>query len=345
MKSHILIYLLQFTLLTILIGCNMSAQKGRTLETPDGLPARIVAIYTMDIKNPFIYLDRENLTYYMTGDGGYLWTSKDLKLWNGAYNILQYDTTVWYGVSPVITAPEIHKFNNKFYFVATFTLPDNIIDNVNGKNIPRRSCEILVADSIQGPYKPITTAQPLLRADQAAQSATFITDEYGWGYIIYNHDWQQCMNGTTQIIMLTKDLAEQIGDPFTMFKASQNPWSTNNGNIGNNSFSPMMEGPFLFDTEGRELGILFITEKNGEKALGVAYTEKDHGLNGPWHIEPEPMLTGNYGQAMLFNDFDGSLVMVLHKDTIINGDKKSIPQLFEMDSQYDKLKIKSKYNI
>lgn len=345
MKHRILICLLQIAFLTIFTGCNTSVDKGWTLETSDGLPVQTVAIDTMDISNPFIYLDKNNLIYYMTGDGGCLWTSKDLKLWNGAYNILQYDTTVWYGASPVITAPEIHKFNDKFYFVATFTLPDNIIDNVNGKNIPRRSCEILVADSIQGPYKPITKTQPLLRADQAAQGATFITDEYGWGYIIYNHDWQQCQNGTTQIIMLTKDLAEQIGDPFTMFKASQNPWSTRNDDTESPKFSPVMEGPYLFDTEGRELGILFITEKNGTKALGVAYTEKDHGLNGPWHIEPEPMLTGNYGQAMLFNDFDGSLVMVLHKDTIVKGNKKSVPQLIEMDSQYDKLKIKSKYNI
>lgn len=107
----------------------------------------------------------------------------------------------------------------------------------------------------------------------------------------------------------------------------------------------MMKGPFLFDTEGRELGILFTTEKDKKTALGVAYTEKDHGLNGPWHIEPKPMLTGGYGQAMLFRDFDGSLVMVLHKDTVVNGKEKKIPQFFEMDPQYDKLKIKSKYNI
>ena len=105
-----------------------------------------------------------------------------------------------------------------------------------------------------------------------------------------------------------------------------------------------MDGPWLFDTEELELGMLFATEIDGKSAVGVAYSEKNHGLNGPWHIEPQPLLTGGYGQPMLFNDFDGSLVMVLHKDTIVNGKRKNIPQLIEADNQFARLKIKGRYN-
>lgn len=341
MKRILLRYLFMTVTLCVCVACGKHSAEQWTLRTPCGQPVQVVAIDTMDMVNPFICLDRNTLTYYMTGDGGYVWTSKNLRLWTGPYNVLQYDSLMQQERTAKITAPEIHKYNDKYYYTATFTSDNEVVDTVAGVKIPRRTCHIFVSDSLQGPYTPVKAPQPLLNIKNAAMGGTFITDEYGWGFLIYSHDWRQCGDGTTQIIMMTRDLAEQIGDPYVMFCASQNPWSSDNdGNV-----SPVMDGAFLFDTEGLELGILFVTEKNGVSALGVAYSEKNHGLNGPWHIEPQPMLVGGYGQAMLFNDYDGSLVMALHKDTIIDGRKRSVPQLIEMDSQYDKLKIKSKYNI
>lgn len=341
MKRLFLKYLFMIAALCLCVACKKHAAEQWTLRAPDGIQVQTIAIDTMNLSNPFICLDRNTLTYYMTGDGGLVWTSKNLRIWTGPYNVLQADSIMRQGKPFKITAPEIHKYNDKYYYTATFTSENENIDTVSGVKIPRRACHILVSDSLQGPYRPVKADEPLLRTDHAALGGTFITDEYGWGYLIYSHDWRQCGDGTIQIIMMTKDLAKQIGDPYVMFRASQNPWSSGcDGHV-----SPVMDGAFLFDTEGLELGILFVTEKDGLSALGVAYSEKDHGLNGPWHIEPQPMLTGGYGQAMLFNDYDGSLVMVLHKDTVINGCKKNVPCLIEMDSQYDKLKIKSKYNI
>lgn len=338
MKSNLLVYI---AALFLFLSCGRQpVAEPWVMSTPDGAAARIVSIDTMDMRNPFIFLDRKNLTYYLTGDGGYVWTSKNLREWHGPYNVLQPDTLTWMGITARITAPEIHKYRGKYYYVATFTRQDITIDNVAGNDIPRRSCQLFVADSLQGPYKPVPSEQPLLRADQASRGATFITDEYDAGYLIYSHDWCQSGDGTTQIILMTDSLSEQIGEPYVMFQASQNPWSAGKGTTP----SPVMDGPFLFDTEEMELGMLFQTEIDGVSALGVAYSEKNHGLNGPWHIEPQPLLAGGYGQAMLFNDFDGSLVMVLHKDTIIQGNVHSRPSMFEVDNQYARLRIKGKYN-
>lgn len=343
MKLHILIYLTAILVIISCIGGKRAEAEQWTLRTADGLPPRTVSLDTMEMRNPFIYLDKENLTYYMTGDGGNVWTSRNMRTWQGPFNVLQLDSTVWMGTSPVITSPEIHKYKGKYYYLATFTRPDVIIDNVGGKDIPRRSCQLLVSDSIQGPYKPIPAEFPLLRADQASIGATFITDEYDTGYIIYSHDCIQNGDGTIQIIMLTDNCATQIGEPYIMLQASQNSWSRKCDSV-TPAFSPVMDGPFLFDTEGRELGLLFTTYIGEKPTLGVAYSEKDHGLNGPWHIEPAPLLTGRYGQAMMFNDFDGTLVMVLHEEITENGATHHRPRLFEMDSQYDKLKIKGNYN-
>lgn len=344
MKLHI--FIIYLTVILAVASCGKGERGSAeqwTLRTSDGLPPRTVSIDTMEMRNPFIYLDKENLTYYMTGDGGNVWTSRNMRTWQGPYNVLKLDSTVWMGTAPVITSPEIHRYKGKYYYLATFTRHDVTIDRVADMDIPRQSCQLLVADSVQGPYKPIPAEFPLLRADQASIGATFITDEYDTGYIIYSHNCIQNGDGTIQIIMLTDDCATQIGEPYIMLQASQNSWSRRGGD-DTATFSPVMDGSFLFDTEGRELGLLFSTCIGEIPALGVAYSEKDHGLNGPWHIEPAPLLTGGYGQAMLFNDFDGTLVMVLHEEVTKNGVTHHRPRLFEMDSQYDKLIIKGNYN-
>ena len=226
--------------------------------------------------------------------------------------------------------------------MATFTRYDVIIDKVAGRDIPRRSCQMFVSDKLEGPYKPIVADRPLLRADQPALDATFCDDEWGAGYMIYGHEWIQNWDGTVQIIRLSDDFSEQVGEPFVMFTASQNPWSSGVDSLGNKSFNPVMDAPFLFDTEGGKLGMLFSTYIDDEDSVGVAYSTM-YGLNGPWEIEPEPLLRDNHGHPMMFKDFDGTLVMAVHKDTVINNRRTSVPRLIEMDDQFEKLKVKGYY--
>jgi hypothetical protein len=46
------------------------------------------------------------------------------------------------------------------------------------------------------------------------------------------------------------------------------------------------------------MGILFTSYIGDEKAIGVAYTMTgEYGYNGPWVVEPRPLLTGNVGSA------------------------------------------------
>ena len=337
MKHTIVIYLM---IIMFASSCRQQGEKVWTLDTPDGSPVRTVSIDTMNMRNPFISLDWDNLTYYMTGDGGFLWKSKYLREWQGPFNALMLDETQWMGAAPQITAPEIHRYKKKYYYVGTFTRPDVVIGTNGATAIPRRSCQLLQSDNLQGPYKPIETQKkPLLAPEEASRCATFTYDEYGVGYIIYSHDWVQDGVGTTQIIRLSEDCAKQVGDPYIMFDADEKGWSDDN-----ESPSPIMDGPFIFDTEEGSLGIMFATEIDGEEALCVAYSKEGCGLNGPWTVEKEPLLTGGYGQATIFKDFDGTLVLVLHKKNVINGEVRYVPLLLELDNQYKRLKIKGKYN-
>ena len=176
-----------------------------------------------------------------------------------------------------------------------------------------------------------------------AAHPTFGVDPYGVSYMIYTHQGEQNGDGTVQIVRFSKELNQRVGEAFIMFSASKNPWS---GEVvdGVRCFSPIMEAPFLFFTEDDGMGILFTSYIGGEKAIGVAYTQTgEYGYNGPWVVESQPLLKGNVGSASIFRDYDGTLVMAVAKDTIINGVAKSVPQLFKLDMQYDKLKIEGHY--
>lgn len=336
---------LSFALLLLLClqGCKGNSAVDGGLRAPAGVAVGQVTIDAMDLANPFVIYDGAKDIYYMTGDGGYLWRSSDMRVWEGPYDVLRPSQASWVGTGAVVTSPEIHKHKGRYYYMATFTRPDVVIDTVAGKPVYRTACEIFVSDSITGPYEQLTAETPLLAPEYMAVHPTFCEDELNVGYLIYNYAAEQSGNATVQIIRLGKKLDVQVGEPYIMFRASQNGWSSAVAENGEKSYSPVMQAPFMFDTRGGELGILFDTTIDGASAIGVAYTEKDHGLNGPWHIEPQPLLTGNVGGPMLFKDYDGTLVMALHKDTVVGGVKKSVPQFMKMDSQFDKLKVKGHY--
>lgn len=328
------VYTLYILTIALFISCSQKSVKWE-LRPPAGVKKEIIAIDTMSLRNPFIYLDKENLVYYMTGDNGYLWTSKNMRQWCGPYNILEFDSTLCKGEAPYIESPEIHKHKNRYYYIATFTCSNNITGAIGRQEKPRRSLHIFVSDSIQGPYKPLKEDFPILEADRAIRGATFFSDKSDYGYLIYCNDYTTHQQGNVQVTMLSKDIDAQYGEPYTIIAAANKKWKEDY-----NSNKEAIDGPFVFRTEGGWDGILFATEYNGEGAVGVAYSSEGGGLNGPWNIEPEPMIKGGYGQAMLFNDFDGTQLMVLHKEVTINGEKKYRPQIFEVDNQYERLIIK-----
>src|SRR5688572_28804648 len=62
------------------------------------------------LSDPFILADTKTKSYYMTGTGGALWRSADLKLWTGPYKVAQTDSNSWMGAKPMIWAAEIHQY-------------------------------------------------------------------------------------------------------------------------------------------------------------------------------------------------------------------------------------------
>lgn len=341
------VFLTYFFLLQMLVACG--DRKGGvqsdewTFAPPAGVALDTVAIDAMDVENPFVCYVHEDDCYYMTGDGGYMWVSSNLRSWVGPYDVLRQDTASWIGAEPVITSPEIHRHNGKYYYMATFERPDVVVADADGRPFARRSCVALVADDIRGPYRTIDSGSSLLVESEMAAHPTFGVDYNNVGYMIYTHQGEQNGNGTVQIVRFSDDLGRRVGEAYIMFTAEKNVWS---GSVvdGERRFSPVMEAPFLFITDEKEMGFLFTSYMGGEKAIGVAYTATgEYGYNGPWVVEDEPLLTGGVGSASVFTDYDGTKVLVVGKDTVMDGAKKCVPQLYKLDMQFVKLKIEGHY--
>jgi beta-xylosidase len=190
------------------------------------------------LSDPFILADKKTATYYMTGTGGRLWKSKDLRKWTGPYKMIQTDPKSWMGPNPMVWAAELHAVNGKYYDFATFT---NKAIRV-GNNLDRRASHVLVSDKPDGPYVPMKDSV-YLPADKLTLDATIWTDKDGKPYMIYCHEWLQNGNGTIEKIELRPDLSGTIGEGKILFLASDSPWSREKEKDGKDRPNKVTDGP------------------------------------------------------------------------------------------------------
>ena len=208
MRKELLVFI--FTLCSVLA----SAQQ----KVPNRFRSNI-PLDSIHLSDPCILADKKTSTYYMTGTGGLLWKSKDLARWEGPYRVAETDPDSWMGSKPEIWAAELHEYNGKYYYFATFTNNAIKIDTVKGNVIPRRASHILVSDKPDGPYKPMKDPT-YLPENMPTLDGTFWVDSDGKPYMIYCHEWLQNWNGTMEKIELKPDLSGSIGKGKILFRAS-----------------------------------------------------------------------------------------------------------------------------
>ena len=175
MKKIGLFLLLGFSLSWLVSACQ-ERQQERRKEVP---------LDSIVLSDPCILADRKTAMYYMTGTGGMLWKSKDLKLWEGPFHVAKTDSGSWMGPKPMIWAAELHPYKGKYYYFATFTNQAVKIDTVQGNVIERRASHVLVSDNPDGPYVPMKDST-YLPADKPTLDGTFWVDKDGIWYIVMN---------------------------------------------------------------------------------------------------------------------------------------------------------------
>lgn len=320
---------------SILFLAPLAAQKSFVLPFKKGQ-----ALDSISLSDPCILADKKTNMYYMTGTGGFLWKSKDLKYWDGPYQVTQTDPKSWMGPKPMIWAAEIHPFKGKYYYFATFTNREVKIDTVKGNVIERRASHILVSDKPDGPYKPMKDPTYLL-ANKPTLDGTFWV-ENGKPYMVYCYEWLQNWNGTIEKIALKPDLSGSIGKGKVLFRASDSPWSREKDAEGNIKPNKVTDGPYLFRTGTGRLGMIWTSWVYDVYTQGVAYS-KSGNLDGPWVQEKLPITPPDFGHGMLFRTLKGKWLMSVHSHKIIDGRTVRIPHLFEVDLSGDKLVVGKPY--
>jgi len=277
---------------------------------------------SISMSDPFIFPDEKTKTYYLTGTGGRLYKSQDLKMWTGPYKII--DLTGTWMDSLWVAAAEIHQFNDKYYLAGTWSDHTTLIEAVPRRyNVPRNQTQLLVSDNIEGPYKPLV------------QEFDFCLGPEDWDII----------DGTMDYFPLSKDLTHRTSEPVTIFRASEAPWSKEMNSIGEATFGMKMpgwvtDGPQLFRTQTGKLGMLWSSWGVNRYAQGIAYSTSG-SIKGPWVQEEEAFKGDNSGHGMLFTTFEGKRLYVVHHS---EGKGWRKPQFYEVDDSGDKLVLGKRYN-
>lgn len=329
---------MRITLTSLLVFLSFSVinAQNRKPEIRENIP-----LDSIRLSDPAILADKSTSTYYMTGSGGLLWKSKDLATWTGPYVVTKTDPDSWMGPNPMIWAAELHAYQDKFYYFATFTNRNVVIDTVKGNTIERRASHVLVSDHPDGPYIPMGD-ETYLPADIPTLDGTFWVDTDGKPYLIYCEEWLVNWNGTMEKIELKPDLSGTVGKRKILFFAHDSPWSKEKDQYGRIVANKVTDGPYLFKTQTGKLGMIWTSWVFSDYVQGVAYSESGT-LDGPWVQEKDPITPPNFGHGMLFRTFEGKLLMSAHSHKSVNGRYIRIPHLFEVDDSGDKIVIIGPY--
>ena len=295
-----------------------------------------IPLDSIRLSDPCILADKNTSMYYMTGTGGKLWKSKDLKSWSGPYTVAKTDPESWMGKNPMIWAAELHAYKGKYYYFATFTNRDVKIDTVKGNVIERRASHVLVSDRPDGPYVPMK--DPVyLPANKPTLDGTFWIDADNKPYMVYCYEWLQNWDGTIESIELKSDLSGSVSDGKLLFRASESPWSREKED-GVDKPNKVTDGPWLFRTQTGRLGMIWTSWIYNVYTQGVAYSQSGT-LAGPWVQEKNPITPPNFGHGMLFQTLEGKWLMSVHSHKEINGHYHRVPHLFEVDLSGDRLVV------
>lgn len=267
---------------------------------------KTINIKDLYIRDPYIF--KENGMYYLTGSRGNKsdptiqncfvgFKSKDLIEFEGPYILFEDKNNEW--ESNEYWAPEIHKYNDKYYLFGTIKLKNRC-----------RGTYIFSSSSPLGEYTPLNK-DALTPKDWESLDGTLVVDN-GIPYLVFCHEWLQVKDGEIAIVKLTNDLSNSIGNPKILFKASEAKWATP---IFIDKF--VTDGPFVFKHSGK-YEMLWSTFYRDKYALSVITSDN---LFDNWKQEETPFLNDNSGHGMIFID-EEKVKLVYHSPNNPKGEER-----------------------
>lgn len=276
----------------------------------------------INIRDPFILKD--NGKYYMYGTraadfgmrtGGFdVYIGTDLENWSEPKQVFDSEKA---GLNKASNwAPEVHKYNGKYYMFATFEQP-------NGN----RGTYSLVSDTPDGEFK-LLSKKALTPEEWMSLDGTLYTDKAGKPYLVFCHEHVQILNGTVCYVPLSDDLASAVGEPVLIFAGSESYGCTYKENT-----RFVTDGPFLFRGKNDRLYMVWSTCMPSYYQCLCA---SDNGeIDGKW-TQLEPIFTDDGGHGMVFEDLQGNLKLTLHRP---NTSLKEHPAFFDIEDTGKRLSI------
>lgn len=246
------------------------------------------------IRDPFVLCDGEK--YYLYGttdlqtwqgkaDGFKVYVSDDLENFEEKV-IFENSEDFW--ADEQFWAPEVHKYNGKYYMFAAFSKGDNV-----------RRCQILASDSPLGPFIPFDNL--LFPNETSNLDATFYS-ENGKNYTVFCREWTDIKVGEICLAELDENLRLK-GEIKTLFKANEAPWVV--------EVEPecyVTDGPFIRKNSRGQYVMLWSSYGKEGYAMGMAIADK---LDGVWRQIEKPLISSNGGHGMIFEK-DGKLFASYH---------------------------------
>lgn len=296
-----------------LIACGSSGRKEKTGKLPEAETAETYLLKrdSMHVRDPFIFVDRENGFYYMQANGGKgfrLYKSRDLEHWKDLGFSFKADTSFW--GKRDFWAPDMYQYEGKYFIFGTFS----------GRT-EKRGTSILVSDNPEGPYQPLVNKAVTPAEWMCLDGALYIDDGRN-PWILYCHEWLETTDGEIIAQRLSPDLKEALGEPHLLFKAGDAEWT---GTVtGQGVTGYVTDAPFVIELDDGTLTMLWssMRKSDGRYCIGQAYSRSGNIL-GPWELDPVPLNEDDGGHAMLFRDLNGSLKISYHAP----NSGKSIPRI------------------
>ncbi|WP_337098530.1 glycoside hydrolase family 43 protein [Paenibacillus sp. YIM B09110] len=259
----------------------------------------------IQIRDPFVLRNESDQLYYLYGTtdrdtwngpgrGFDVYRSKDLDQWEGPYPAFRPKPDFWATMN--YWAPEVHQYKGQYYMLASFKA-----------NEFARGTQVLVSNEPIGPFRPHSN-MPVTPKDWECLDGTLYIDETDQPWMVFCHEWTQIENGTIDAIRLTESLDGSVGDPITLFAATEATWVSE---INPGVPFYVTDGPFMHRCKDGTLLMLWSSFKDGKYAQAIAKSESGQ-IQGPWIQNENPLFEGDGGHGMLFKSFDGELMLALH---------------------------------
>lgn len=253
------------------------------------------------LRDPFVLPVRDERLYYLYGStdantwsgpgtGFDAYRSADLESWEGPFRVFAPQEGFWGKEN--FWAPEVHAVDGELFMFATFRGEDG------------RGTAVLSGPGPLGPFRPHSRGAVTPQGWEALDGTFFEDAEGRW--LVFCHEWQQCLDGKICARRLSSDLRSGIGETVTLFEASRAPWSTP---VRENCY--VADGPFLHRTGDGSLLVLWSSMGPFGYALGISRSETGD-LLGHWEQCEIPIWEADGGHGMIFRTFDDGLKLALH---------------------------------